>query len=154
MSAAVTSGGRIFLIVDESPLASIRFLSDWKLVARDAFNGTVLWKKAIPEWSTHLWPLKSGPTQLARRLVAIGERPVSPADYEDQRARRLVEREFNLSWAQDLRPDNTIVSGTWWKPGARWNRPSTTTRRPATSRRTSPTGRRCPMPPGRRSSGT
>jgi putative ABC transport system permease protein len=53
------------------------------------------------------------------RLVAIGERPVSPADYEDQRARRLVEREFNLSWAETLRPDNRVVAGAWWKPGAR-----------------------------------
>lgn len=44
------------------------------LIARDAFNGTVLWKKPIPEWSTHLWPLKSGPTQLTRRIVAMGDK--------------------------------------------------------------------------------
>ncbi|MCU0917308.1 MAG: class I SAM-dependent methyltransferase [Planctomycetes bacterium] len=42
MSAAVTAQGRIFYIVDEALLASIRFQSDWKLVARDAFNGTPL----------------------------------------------------------------------------------------------------------------
>ena len=59
-----------------------------------------------------LYPMVRG------RLVAIGDRPVSPADFEDQRARRLVEREFNLSWAADLRPDNQIVGGAWWKPGA------------------------------------
>jgi putative ABC transport system permease protein len=58
-----------------------------------------------------LYPMVRG------RLVAIGDRPVSPADFEDQRARRLVEREFNLSWAADLRPDNRIVAGAWWKPG-------------------------------------
>ena len=40
-----------------------------------------------------LYPMVRG------RLVAIGERAVSPADFEDQRAKRLVEREFNLSWA-------------------------------------------------------
>ncbi|MEZ6114234.1 MAG: hypothetical protein R3C99_24960 [Pirellulaceae bacterium] len=28
------------------------------------------WHQPIPEWQNHLWPLKSGPTQLARRLVA------------------------------------------------------------------------------------
>jgi putative ABC transport system permease protein len=59
-----------------------------------------------------LYPMVRG------RLVAIGDRAVSPASYEDQRARRLVEREFNLSWARDVRPDNKIVAGAWWKPGA------------------------------------
>jgi len=59
-----------------------------------------------------LYPMVRG------RLVAIGDRPVSPASYEDQRARRLVEREFNLSWARELRPDNKIVAGAWWGPGA------------------------------------
>ena len=58
-----------------------------------------------------LYPMVRG------RLLAIGDRPVSPADFEDQRARRLAEREFNLSWAQALRPDNAIVAGAWWKPG-------------------------------------
>ncbi len=57
-----------------------------------------------------LYPMVRG------RLVAIGERAVSPASYGDPRARRLVEREFNLSWAQALRPDNKIVAGAWWKP--------------------------------------
>ncbi len=60
-----------------------------------------------------LYPMVRG------RLVAIGERAVSPADFEDQRAKRLVEREFNLSWARDLRPDNKIVGGAWWKADAR-----------------------------------
>jgi putative ABC transport system permease protein len=59
-----------------------------------------------------LYPMVRG------RLAAIGERAVSPATFEDQRARRLVEREFNLSWARDPRPDNRIVAGAWWKPGA------------------------------------
>ncbi|NJD89130.1 MAG: FtsX-like permease family protein [Betaproteobacteria bacterium] len=59
-----------------------------------------------------LYPMVRG------RLVAIGDRPVSPASYEDQRARRLVEREFNLSWARELRPDNRIVAGSWWDPRA------------------------------------
>ncbi|MFO0941779.1 MAG: hypothetical protein U0930_13570 [Pirellulales bacterium] len=27
----------------------------------------------IPTWQNHLWPLKSGPTQLSRRLVADGQ---------------------------------------------------------------------------------
>lgn len=70
MSAMVSSGGRIFYIMDEGSRISIQMPSRWKLIARDAFNGTVLWKRDIPTWHSHLWPLKSGPTQLARRLIA------------------------------------------------------------------------------------
>ena len=74
MSAAVTSKGRVFFIVDEAPLASIRFLGDWKLVARDAFNGTLLWKRDVPQWNDHLRHFRSGPAHLPRRLVAVGDR--------------------------------------------------------------------------------
>ncbi len=52
------------------------------------------------------------------RLVAIGARSVAAATYTDERARRLVEREFNLSWADRLRPDNRVVAGAFWKPDA------------------------------------
>ena len=72
VSAKVSEGGRIFYIMDEGSRISILMPPKWMLIARDAFNGTVLWKKEIPEWSTHLWPLKSGPTQLTHRLVAMG----------------------------------------------------------------------------------
>ncbi|MCD6303482.1 MAG: PQQ-binding-like beta-propeller repeat protein, partial [Planctomycetes bacterium] len=73
MSAAVTAAGRIFYIVDEAPLATIRFLGDWKLVARDAFNGTLLWEKPIGPWIDHLRHFRSGPVHLPRRLVAVGQ---------------------------------------------------------------------------------
>lgn len=74
VSAAVAAGGRVFCILDEAPRASILIPPEWSLIARDAFNGTILWKRSIPTWFTHLWPLKSGPAQLPRRLVAVGER--------------------------------------------------------------------------------
>ncbi|MCX7044820.1 MAG: PQQ-binding-like beta-propeller repeat protein [Candidatus Sumerlaeota bacterium] len=74
MSAAVTAQGRMFYIVDEAPLASIRFLGDWKLVARDAFNGTLLWKQPIPAWIDHLRHFRSGPAYLPRGLVAVGDK--------------------------------------------------------------------------------
>ncbi|NQT39773.1 MAG: PQQ-binding-like beta-propeller repeat protein, partial [Planctomycetes bacterium] len=74
MSAAVSEGGRVFFIVDEAPLASIRYQGNWKLVARDAFNGTLLWKKDIAQWNDVLRHFRSGPVHLPRRLVAVGDR--------------------------------------------------------------------------------
>jgi outer membrane protein assembly factor BamB len=73
MSALVTAAGRVFYIQDEGPTESILLPADWQLVARDAFNGTELWRQPIPEWQTSLWPLKSGPAQLPRRLVATSD---------------------------------------------------------------------------------
>jgi outer membrane protein assembly factor BamB len=74
MSALVSSQGRIFYIMDEGPREAILLPSQWSLIARDAFNGTILWKQTIAQWLTQLWPLKSGPNQLPRRLVAVGDR--------------------------------------------------------------------------------
>ncbi len=71
MSALVSAKGRLFYIMDDGSRISIQLPSKWTLVGRDAFNGSILWKRSIPNWHSHLWPLKSGPTQLARRLVAI-----------------------------------------------------------------------------------
>ncbi|MDZ4685674.1 MAG: PQQ-binding-like beta-propeller repeat protein [Planctomycetaceae bacterium] len=70
MSALVSSQGRLYYIMDEGSRVNIELPSKWHLIARDAFNGTVLWKAPIPKWHDQMWPLKSGPTQLARRLVA------------------------------------------------------------------------------------
>jgi len=74
VSAVVSAGGRVFYIFDEAPRASILIPPEWRLIARDAFNGTVLWKRDIGPWHEHLWPLKSGPQLMARRLVAVGDR--------------------------------------------------------------------------------
>ena len=74
MTSLVSAGGRLFYIFDEGPTASIQLPSCWKLVARDAFNGTVLWKRNIDRWNTRHYPLKSGPAHLLRRLVAVENR--------------------------------------------------------------------------------
>jgi len=74
LSALVSAGGRVFYIMDEGPREAILLPAKWKLIARDAYSGTLLWKRPIDEWNTHLWPLKSGPNQLPRRLVAVGDR--------------------------------------------------------------------------------
>ena len=50
------------------------------------------------------------------RLVAINGQPVNPNDYADERAQRLVDREFNLSHAADKPPHNELSAGRW-QPG-------------------------------------
>ena len=47
------------------------------------------------------------------RLVAINGQPVAPDSYTDDRAQRLVEREFNLSTAAEQPPHNALVAGRW-----------------------------------------
>jgi outer membrane protein assembly factor BamB len=69
-AAMVSKGGRIFYIMDEGSPASIFFPSNWQLTARDAYNGTVLWKRPIDKWVTRLFPYKAGPSTVPRRLVA------------------------------------------------------------------------------------
>ena len=54
------------------------------------------------------------------RLVAINGQPIVPESYTDDRAQRLVEREFNLSNAAAQPPHNQVVAGRWTpeEPGA------------------------------------
>ncbi len=47
------------------------------------------------------------------RLITINGRPVSPDQYADERARRLVDREFNLSHSADMPAHNQVVAGRW-----------------------------------------
>ncbi len=72
ISSVVSAGGRLFTIMDEGPRHSPLLPSEWKLIARDAFNGALLWKKDIPDWAHRIYPFKSGPAKVPRRLVAVG----------------------------------------------------------------------------------
>jgi putative ABC transport system permease protein len=51
------------------------------------------------------------------RLIKIAGKEVSPASFpEDERAQRLIEREFNLSWRSSLPAGNQISAGRWFTP--------------------------------------
>ena len=52
------------------------------------------------------------------RLIALNGKPVGPDDYEEPRAKRLVDREFNLSYGDELPSSNRIEQGRWLAPGA------------------------------------
>jgi SAM-dependent methyltransferase len=74
VSAMVSSGGRLFSIVDTGSIAFAAASPRWRLVARDAFSGVLLWEREIPTWEYHLRDFRAGPADLARRLVAVGDR--------------------------------------------------------------------------------
>jgi len=74
INALVSASGRIFYIADEGLIASIRRFAEWHLVARDAYNGTLLWKRTIGPWFPHIVNWGVTPSHLQRRLVADGNR--------------------------------------------------------------------------------
>lgn len=80
LNAMVSANGRVFYIMDEGSRASVQLASDWQLTARDAYNGVVLWKKPMKQWLTRFWPWKSGPAQMPRKLIALGDRVYAPLD--------------------------------------------------------------------------
>ena len=52
------------------------------------------------------------------RLIAVNGQAVSAGNFADARAKGLVEREFNLSYAQKMPAWNTLVQGHWWSEPA------------------------------------
>jgi putative ABC transport system permease protein len=50
------------------------------------------------------------------RLTAVNGRKVGEADFTEERARRLVEREFNLSFAEQPPAHNSVEQGKWFSP--------------------------------------
>lgn len=98
MAAMVASDGRLFTIWDDGPtaIADPRFPQRWSLIARDAFNGMVLWTRPMPDWGWPQWHARSRwddplerakmlrhlPPTLPRRLVGAGERVYVTLGYE------------------------------------------------------------------------
>ena len=58
--------------------------------------------------NTSIYPMIRG------RLVAVNNRPFNADQFQDERARKLAEREFNLSIAKQMQSDNQLIAGRWW----------------------------------------
>lgn len=94
------------------------------------------WRRAIPPDAPNRFVVNIQPDQLdsvrhafaARglsaefspmvrgRLVKVNGAEVSATNYEDERARRLIDREFNLSYRLDLPAGNVVSAGRWFSP--------------------------------------
>ncbi len=79
LCAMVSAEGRIFYVIDEglTGITQPPFSERWVLVARDAFNGVLLWKRPLPDWRGARWKnraLRARPESVPRRLVAGGGR--------------------------------------------------------------------------------
>lgn len=59
-----------------------------------------------------LYPMVRG------RLIEKNGQPIGPDKYENERARRLVDREFNLSYTAEAPSHNPVTAGTWFAPDA------------------------------------
>ncbi len=144
LGACVAAGGRLFYIIDETSRADIRFPAHWFLVARDAFNGVLLWKRPVRTWVNQLRRFRSGPAETAFRLAAEGDlvyvtlgidAPVSILDAATGRTTATCERSKNarqilriggkLVVLADTRPqataqeDSQILRGLKPAPGKR-----------------------------------
>ncbi len=89
VTSMVSAGGRMFYIIDEATAANMSVPGKWRIVARDAFSGVLLWKKPIDSWAHYRIRFRSGPPQVTRLLVADGDnlyvplglgRPISKLD--------------------------------------------------------------------------
>lgn len=91
-----------------------------KSVPADAPNRFVIniqpdQRQAVADWLAGQGIAAELAPMVRARLLSVNGRPISAADFpEDDRAQRLIEREFNLSWRADLPTGNELVSGRWF----------------------------------------
>jgi len=73
INSMVSSNGRLFTIEDRASVEHPALPGQFSLIARDAFNGIVLWQHKFPDWQPTNCYIKFTPVQLQRQLAAIGD---------------------------------------------------------------------------------
>ncbi len=131
LAAMVSSGGRLFYIWDEGiiGLTDKRMQARWSLLARDAFNGTLLWKHRMPNWGWREWHaesrwdntrlrakmLRANPASLTRRLVATKKQLYVTLGYEapisiiDTATGKVSGEIPNTKWVDEILFDKDVL---------------------------------------------
>jgi len=91
------------------PEAPNRFVINIQPDQREAIAARLA-EAGLPEVA--LYPMIRG------RLLAVNDHPVGPDDYAAARAKRLVDRDFNLSYAERIPSWNRIIAGADLNPEA------------------------------------
>ena len=92
MMGLVTAQGRVFYLENKAPISTTGMHSmpdRWRLVARDAFNGTLLWEVPVKQfgwrqWKDRWYKYRPGdmPLRVDSRVVAVGDRVYTTLGYE------------------------------------------------------------------------
>ena len=97
------------------------------------------WRRAIPPEAPNRFVVNIQPDQLDSvrlaftrealkaefspmirgRLAKVNGMEIGPANFEDERAKRLIDREFNLSYRPDLPEGNSVTAGHWFAASER-----------------------------------
>ena len=100
IQSPVSAAGRLFYFFDEGliGITDERLPDRWSLVARDAFNGRLLWKRSLDKWGWREWSPEQYqgkdwttlrgrrtdvPGENQRRIVADGDRLYTTLSYRD-----------------------------------------------------------------------
>jgi outer membrane protein assembly factor BamB len=73
MNSMVSTKGRLFTLEDLGSAEHPALPGKQALVARDAYNGVVLWQVSFTDWHPIYIRNKEMPVQIQRRLVAVGD---------------------------------------------------------------------------------
>jgi outer membrane protein assembly factor BamB len=73
INSLVSSKGRLFTVEDIGSAEHPALPGKFAIVARDAYNGIVLWRVMFPDWHPIYIRDKETPVQLQRRIAAIGD---------------------------------------------------------------------------------
>jgi len=74
INSMLSANGRLFTVEDQASAEHPVLPGEQALVARDAYNGVVLWRVPFTDWYPTYIRNKEMPVQIQRRAVAVGER--------------------------------------------------------------------------------
>jgi outer membrane protein assembly factor BamB len=82
VTSMLTARGRLFTIEDLETVEYHKLPARFHLVARDAFNGCELWHRPLAGWHETASYVKFVPTQIQRRMAAVGDRVYCTLGYD------------------------------------------------------------------------